>query len=428
MESVVAISRRTFVATAATSVLASGFVNLLAPRRAKATAAPAKRLILFFTPNGTVHKFWRPTGTTTNFTFPSGGILEPLARHQSKLIVLDELNYYGAFEHPGGMTAMLTNNGTAAHEGRGMSFDQYIASQIGSATRFPSIEFGVQTSAQLAPQDTRMSYSAPGTFVQPDDNPHNVYSRLFGVIAGGATAADTLRRRRKSVIDAAKLEVSDLRNRLGSEEQAKLDVHLDALRSLERTLAPPAGSCTANDPGTMPSVYLNDDFPLITQQQIDLATQALACGLTNVATIQVGHTLCDRVYSWLGIHDGHHSLSHTDDSRTAPLADFVKTERWGAEQFAYLLDRLEALPDPQGGTLMDGSIVLWVKEMGDSRTHLCQSVPWVIAGRGVFQGGRYLKLSGANHSQVIVSICQQFGLTNQTFGNPATGSGPLAVL
>jgi hypothetical protein len=71
--------------------------------------------------------------------------------------------------------------------------------------------------------------------------------------------------------------------------------------------------------------------------------------------------------------------------------------------------------------------VVWAKEMGDSRLHVCTDVPFVLAGAG-FRPGRYLRAAGAPHGRLLVSICHALGLTNPTFGNPAAGDGPLAGL
>jgi hypothetical protein len=144
--------------------------------------------------------------------------------------------------------------------------------------------------------------------------------------------------------------------------------------------------------------------------------------------VQLSHTVGDRVYSWIGVTDGHHTLSHADDSNTAGVANFVKTERWNAEQFVYLVNRLKDLPDPEGGTLFDSTVVLWCKELGDSRLHVSKSVPWVMTGGGAFQNGRYIQTGGVHHSKVLTSICHAFGLTNSTFGDPGAGSGALEVL
>jgi hypothetical protein len=421
------VSRRGFTAGLGAALLVAPFVGLLSrTRRAgAATGTHAKRLVVFFSPNGTVPARWRPTGSETAFSFPAGSILEPLAAHRERLVVVEGLQFVGANNHEGGMAAMLTGSGSAGDESRGMSVDQYVAAAIGGTTRLRSLELGVQTSAWGGSVQTRMSYSGAGQFAPPDDSPRGVYSRLYGdAMPGGA---DVVLARRQSVLDAVKGDLGDLRTRLGTEEQHKLDQHMTSLRELERVLG--GGSCSGGTPVADLPIHANDNFPAIGKTQMDLLVASLACGATNVASIQWAHTVAPTVFTWLGQSEGHHGLSHMDDGNTAGVAAFVLAERWFATQFGYLLDKLAAAPDPEGGgSLLDTTLVVWAKEMGDSRAHVCTEVPFVLAGGGGFTPGRYLRTGGAAHAKLLVSICQAMGLVNTTFGNPAAGSGPLAGL
>ncbi len=421
------VSRRGFTAGLGAALLAAPFLGLLTrSRRARAaTGVAAKRLVVFFSPNGTVPARWRPSGSETAWAFPAGSILEPLAPHRDRLVVVDGLQFVGATNHEGGMAAMLTGSGSAGGESRGMSIDQFVAAAIGGATRLRSLELGVQTSAWGGSVQTRMSYTGAGQYAPPDDSPRGVYARLYGDVAPGG--ADVTLARRQRVLDAVKGDLGDLRGRLGGEEQHKLDQHLTSLRELERALG--GGSCDGGTPVADLAIHANDNFPAIGRTQMDLLVAALACGATNVASIQWGHTVAPQVFTWLGLGDGHHALSHMDDGNAAGVAAFVTAERWFATQFAYLLDKLAVAPDPAGGgSLLDTTLVVWAKEMGDSRAHVCTDVPFVLAGGGAFTPGRYLRTGGAAHARLLVSICHAMGLATTTFGNPAAGSGPLAGL
>jgi hypothetical protein len=393
----------------------------------------ARRLLIFFSPNGTIHRHWRPMGQDGNFAFPEGSILEPLARHRDDLLVLDGINFMTGNNHEGGMAAMLTNRGGGGTQTRGMSLDQYVASQIGGDDRFPSLEFGVLTDPWGGSVQTRMSYQGGGQLVHPDADPRRAFTRMFGQQVGDIAAVDLRQRRRRSVLDLVNGELTDLHRRLGRMEQVKLQAHLQSLRSVEQSLFARAddGGCALPD---QPDPLDKDTYancPALTRSQIDLAVTSLACGLTKVASVQLSHTVSPVVFSWVGNSDGHHSLSHADDAQVGKVADFVNAERWCAEQFAYLLDRMKATPNPDGeGSLLDDTVVLWAKELGDSRAHTCESVPFVMAGSGggAFRTGRYLRFDGVSHSQLLVSICQAMGLDNDTFGDPSTGVGGLAGL
>jgi hypothetical protein len=117
------------------------------------------------------------------------------------------------------------------------------------------------------------------------------------------------------------------------------------------------------------------------------------------------------------------------DENVAGVRDFVTAERWFAEQFAWLVARMAEMPEPgAAGTMLDHSLVVWVKELGDSRLHECRSVPFVLAGgaNGCLRTDRYLRFMGVPHQRLLVTICHAMGLDNPTFGDPARGAGPLS--
>src|ERR1044071_5949070 len=85
---------------------------LLNAWRAEAQQAQfPRRLIIVFSPNGTIHENWAPSGTTTDFTLST--ILKPLEPHKADLVVLDGVKNETAYHGPGdghmtGMGCLLT--------------------------------------------------------------------------------------------------------------------------------------------------------------------------------------------------------------------------------------------------------------------------------------------------------------------------------
>ncbi len=421
------LDRRRFLTATGAGLIAAPFLGLLGRRPARAQGG-ARRLLIFHSPNGTIHRHWRPSGGERDFAFPAGSVLEPLAARRDDLIVIDGLDIKTGTNHEGGMAAMLTNRGGAGTPTAGASIDQYVAARLGAADPFASLAFGVLTDLWGGGQQTRMTYRRDGELVHPDADPRRAFGRMFADLLGGDDVVARRRLRRQSVIDLARDELGDLRRRVGRPEQVKLDAHLAGLRSIERSLFSEGLDCAPPGEPDPLSKNENDNGPALLDAQMRLAVAALACGLTHVATVQFSHTISPVVFRWAGNSDGHHSLSHASDNQEAKVADFVAAERWCAEQFGALIDLLAATPDPAGGTLLDSTIVLWAKEMGDPRAHVCTEVPFVLAGGGVFEPGRYLRYDGLSHSHLLVSICQALGLDNDTFGDPSTGSGPLEGL
>ncbi len=428
------ISRRSFTLGAGLSLLLGSVLNALAePARAGAPRPLARRLVLFFSPNGTVHRHWRPAGQDSSFSLAPGSILEPLIPHKSNIVVCDGIDFQGFDNHESGMAGMLTGAPGGGIFG-GKSVDQHVAGKLVSRARFPSLELGVATSAWGAQTQTRMSYSGPGRFASPEDKPVLAFQRIFGDITAAAQdplAASRVLARRQSLLSVVKQDLADLGRKLGPSERSKVEEHLASIRGIEQRLTTRVADCKAPSPPLTldPSNPLN--VPGLVSTQIDLMTLALACGITNVASLQVSHTISPLVMGWpgLGLGEGHHELSHKSDSDQAGVMNFVKAERWFAEQFALLLSRLQATPDPAGGTLLDSSLVVWVKELGDSRMHDAKSVPFVLAGKagGALQTGRYLKFGGVSHRKLLASICLAMGVEAPLAGADAAGLPGLLV-
>ena len=445
------MSRRRLLGGLGGSVLAGTFCDrLLAPAHAGSTPF-AKRLIVLFTPDATYKDDWKPeVHGDGSFDFADGSMLEPLAGHKDDLILIDGLNVYNApsavsCQHAYGLGAMLTNvaqrsvyggggmyggDGGVGTPTDGMSLDQYVASIIGNESRFRSLELGVQTNVGTFYTDdayTRMCYSAPGVPVVPDDSPAHVYSRLYDPLLG-VNQTQTLRR--KSVLDLAYRDLKDLHGRLSTAEKSKLDLHLQAIEDIEKswggTLA-----CVPPDAPDVEQFSSNAMFPDVTKAQIDLLVTAIACGMTNVGTLQLSQTVSYMVMTWLGHTADWHTLSHKSYGSSS-AEQYVDGTRWFMQQVSYLLDRLKSFPDPElgSGTLLDSTIVLVCHEMSDSVLHSFNGTQYILAGSaaGQWTTGKYHELEDTNHGALLVSICNAMGIDIDVFGDPDAGSGGLEVL
>jgi hypothetical protein len=174
------------------------------------------------------------------------------------------------------------------------------------------------------------------------------------------------------------------------------------------------------------------DMPLQLQQQMDILVAALACDLTRVASMQVSFGDNDNLfpYTWLGIHTGHHSLTHmaATDSVNAPL---TKIYTWYSQQFLYFLKKLDSVAEGNG-TLLDNTLVVWGTELGTYLNHMSWPLPMIVAGlTGRLKAGQYINFGNTfvQHNRLLVSICNAMGLPNVTkFGTMDIGSGPLPGL
>jgi hypothetical protein len=157
---------------------------------------------------------------------------------------------------------------------------------------------------------------------------------------------------------------------------------------------------------------------------------AFSCDATRIASLQIRPGENDGYpYRFLGVDVEHHLTSH--DTSAAKQELLAKIYTWYAERFAYLLGRLDAVPEGQG-SMLDHTLVIWGSEVGTGSSHDFANVPFVVAGGGGFgvRSGQYLKvLAGTYHNRLIVSAMRYMGAPDvERFGTTDRESGPLAGL
>jgi Protein of unknown function (DUF1552) len=438
------LSRRHFLGGLGVAAAASPFVPLLNASGLEPTFP--KRLVLFFTPHGTIWDQWKPTGTETAFTLSP--ILAPLARHQSRLTVVSGLGIpdkgVGA-PHTKGPSLLwtgstLTDDGTFARAdcsggctfgwNSGPSVDQVIVDALKPPTKYPSLQFGVRCGGNNPA--SRMIYTAAQQPLAPETDPWAAFGRLYGApLAPSALAR--LQAERRSVLDVVTADLGTLRARAPMADRAKLDAHVTSIRALETRLQ--AGQpADCKTPALAAKLAAGDaaNTDAVMNGHFDLMAAAFACDLTRVASYQ--HVIGDNdgtVYSWLGLTTAHHGMTHAPDSDTATWAGVQKIYTWFATKFGELLDRLAAIPEGSGSVL-DNTLVVWGSELGKGNTHSFAQVPFVVAGGagGAVRQGRFLQVAaGTTHQRLLIAMCQAMGATGiSSIGNTDTGTGPLPGL
>jgi hypothetical protein len=434
------LSRRALLRGAGGVAIALPFLDAMTPKLARgqaATAAP-RRMLNFFTENGVVPSNWFPSGTEKTWTMPVS--LAPLQPFQSNLVVFQGLDHVAAGSNGGGghqrgktaaFTAQPNNNGRAL----GISIDQAVANQIGTKTRFKSIEASVYVKGVLR---DGVFFSGPMQLIVPEDNPAQLFSRLFSDPLPSQMATDPamaaafarLRARRQSVLDHTMEEYKRVAATVGGGDKTRLDSHVTAIRSLEQSLGLlDSGTVDASAACKKPAAPNPNDFVTTGKAHMDLLAMGLACDLTRVASLQWRSDMT--AFTWVGVNTEHHPLSHQTGS-AGPDASLTKICTWNTTQFAYLLGLLKSFQDVGGTTLLDNTLVYWPNELATGR-HKLNNVPIVLA-TGKFtsptgqkiETGRYLKYAdGTMDSGLLTVLGQAFGLPMTNFGAEAWHHGPL---
>lgn len=445
------LHRRTFLRGAGGVAVALPFLDAMAGGPKAAEAPP--RFLVFFSANGTIEDKWNPVGTEDDFLLddPSdpGRILSPLEAYKEQLLVLRGIDAASRDSGPGGnghdmgMGHMLTcadlvvgpsGVGEFSHlpdgSAGGPSIDQVIADEIGGDTAFRSLEFGVRALLDTARQVTsRMCYRGPFEVLPPENDPASAFDALFTDLGADPGELAQLRARRHSVLDRVTDDFNQLNAKVGASDRIKLDAHLSAIREIEQSLDAEAGAligCAEPEIMGMGDPLSNDNFPAVGRQQMDLMSMALACDLTRVSSLQWSTAQSGIRFSWLGQSNSHHGTSHEADNDPAAAAELVEINRWYAEQFAYLLGKLEEQQEGEG-TLLDNTVVLWCNEQGNGDRHTKEEIPYVLAGnhQGRIRTGRYMQYGEATHNDLYITIANALGVDINTFGNPAFVNGPL---
>jgi hypothetical protein len=425
------------------------------------SAAPIKRLVLVFQPNGVIMDNWRPAGGTV-----AGAALGELSRSllafepiKSKITVVTGLNKksYGFDNHQQGMGGLWTGSRMLSEAelskpapenaalADGASIDQAVAQASRGSTRFDSLQFQVDRTSTggLGPGWMTCIYSGPAQPMVGENSPYKMFSRVFeGFTAATPDEAVQLRAERKSVLDRVAGELSGLSTSLGKSDRAKLDQHLTHVRSIEKRLVDEAvvgPSCEPSGLGsklmTTKDPLANANYPEMVRLQTDIAILALGCDLTRVVSLQYSYSVSGRVFNWLGYDppkDTRGSTDHHDHSHDWDLNDVSKSylsdiDRWYAEQVAYLASSLDAVQDGEA-TLLDNTCVAWGNEIARGG-HSLDDMPFLIAGgaaHGMPQGKNFdFRGSKTMHNRLLVSLGRGMGLSLDEFGTSDEGSGGL---
>jgi Protein of unknown function (DUF1552) len=410
--------------------------------RSDPPAARPTRALFVFSPNGQCMPDWTPGREGADFDLPF--LLEPLAPHRSKLLVLSGLALEaakaqgdGPGDHARGSASFLTcahpfkTGGTNIRAG--VSVDQVIAAKIGGDTRFPSLELGCETGKQAGDCDsgyscvytTNVSWRTTTAPATKETSPQQAFRRLFaGPDDGlGPKEADARRRQRASVLDAVLEDARSLSARLGASDRVKLDDYMTAVREVEARIQKSAAA--APPPAAEPPANAQDDYPEHVRLMYDLVALAFRADLTRVATLMVGNAGSNRSYGFLGVAEGHHHLSHHGKDADK-VAKIRKINRFQTEQLARFLGTLAATADGDS-TLLDRSIVHYGCAIADGDRHDHVDLPIVLAGggNGTIAGGRHLRFpKDTPLANLYLAILDRMNVRATTFGD-STGRLPI---
>jgi len=400
-----ALPRRTFLHGMGAS-LALPLLDAMVPSMtalARTAAEPVRRLGFVYIPMGCDIARWTPPGDGRLVELsPALQSLEPVV---DQLTVISNLELKNAYPgtHATSNAAFLSaakakwTESTDYH--LGTTVDQIAAQQIGQQTLLPSLELAMDLLQTVGQCDNgyacvyqnNLSWSSPTTPLPAEAHPRVVFERLFGE---GGSAADrrAALKRRASLLDWVRDDISRLQKSLGPDDRARVGQYLDSIREVERRIQK-AESDTGDDhlPDLDRPVGVPASYAEHAKLMFDLQVLALQGDVTRVITFQLARETSTRTYPEIGVADPHHPLTHHGND-PEKIARMAKINAFHVSLFAYLLEKLKATPDGDG-TLLDHAIYLYGSGMGNPNVHDHVNLPILVGGGGAgrIKGGRHIK-------------------------------------
>ncbi len=344
--------------------------------------------------------------------------LEPLSDLRNDFTVISGTSHP---EVDGGHAAYNSWLTGAPHPGaanfiNSISIDQLAARQIGLQTRFASMAVG-----------TGISVSANGVKVPGSPYPSHHFRNMFLDGRPDEKAAQIERLREgQSVLDTVLESARRMRDRIGRQDQRKLDEYFTSVREAEQQLHKSEQWEHKPKPkvDAEPPVEIRDEGQIIrrAQQVYDVMYLALQTDSTRLITYMIGDS--NAVPSLPGVSMGYHNLSHHGQD-PEKLAQLAIVESAHVKAFGNFIRRLKETEEGDSSVL-DRTMVLFGSHM-HSGNHDNRNLPVVLSGGG-FRHGQHLAFDRDHNyplANLYVTMLQRLGLDVEKF---ASSTGTLTGL
>jgi hypothetical protein len=316
-----------------------------------------------------------------------------------------------------------------------ISLDQYLAEKLGQGDLVPSLQLGVDANFP------ELSFNSVGDPLPVENNPALAFQTLFGNLMTDDPEAARRKLRRKSVLATVAAQAKAISGKLSADDKLRVEAQQAALEALalrlDRTFVCTPPTLSSQSPGDwQQSNWDNfDKMPQLADAQVRLLATALGCGLTHVASMQYGWCAANSRHTFLDAPEIFHGLSHDVMSGAGTVVPDIETKlvaihRWYMEQLATFVQLLSDMPDLDGTSVMDNTLILVVNELSHGALHSWQNMPFFLVGSagGYFKTGRYVTFASKYHNDLLVSVLNAMGVDDTSFGRAELCSGPLPGL
>lgn len=401
------LSRRTLLHCLGAS-LALPSLEAMLPRSAWAAGAtpevPSRMLVAHFGTGMNIRRFFP---TTTGETCELPQIVKPLEAYRKRMTILSGLQ----LEHGGGHTGDYsfltgTEGWTSSGIKGGISADQVVARQIGSQTRFPSLQLSIARGTNYGNQGlATLSWSENGIPLAAENDPYVLFNRLFQVEdSRKAKQRDAAFRRRGSILDLVQDQAKQLEAKVGKNDQRKLEEYFSAVREVESQLQRDIDWSTKPKPKP-DLVNIGDysrsltpksrEFDYVEYQKLmyDLIALAYKTDSTRVITYNVRQELSGGTFDAHGVSKGFHALTHHNND-PKNLDELAKVDEVNMGYWSQFLTRLDSIQEADGRSLLDHTVLAFSSSAG--MDHSRDKLPTIMFG------GEALGMKHRTHLQLPV--------------------------
>jgi hypothetical protein len=385
-----------------------------------------KRYVTWFFGNGILPPLWVPSSTGADWQLSEQ--LMPLANVKDYLTVVSGLvnKFPGISFHPIGSAASTTGGGTADNSAVVPSIDQLVAGGLQGNALLKSLEVGVSDATPNGPENTlhAVSHSGKNAPNYPEFDPHAVFQRVFGKLMPADAASQKADTAEKSVLDAVLADATELKPKLSTADQQRLEKHMEGIRQLELSLGKMAASCEAPADPTTQNV-LRDKKSEAPKNVNDVMAQmlalALSCSQTHTAslvfTLPAAHVYYRHLASDMN-DDFHDTICHTDAGDNAHQTRVNRGVIYTMQCLATFLESMKGITEG-AGTLLDSSLVYVTSCCSWGKVHSYDEWPVLLVGKGggALKGNQHLRAQGENLSKVLFSIAKMMGTTLPSLGD-----------
>jgi hypothetical protein len=405
------------------------------PAQKRDASKPPVRFAVIYFSNGVEPVHWWAKGSGASMEIGPG--LEPMMPFREDFTFLRGLYNQQAListsPHLGRMPNLLSGAKVSLDPSDirvGATFDQVLASRIGSQTDVPSLVLGIEPNELRLEDGLSMIYGSCiswATATKPATK--EIYpARTFDLLVGDGSG----RRLDRSILDSVLNETNQLRPRISPDDRRKLEEYLESVRSIETRIERAAkeerleGWRPTLDKPNMPrpADELPQSVPDHMKLMLDLIVLAFQMDKTRLATLMLNNDLSQMNFRFLKGVEGALHLDLTHNGK-APAAEamYLRTNQYHIQQFAYLLKRLKEI-DEGGQSLLDSSMLLCCSNLFDGDAHSADQMPMLLAGRGggTLRPGRvldYLEKGDDNRRacSLYLSLMDRMGVTLDRFGD-----------